>query len=274
MLTVSWFSGGVSSAVATKIAINQIDKIIYQHIDDQHEDTLRFVADCERWFGVPIEIMQSPYKSVEAACLAMSFINGIHGATCTRILKRRLRKEWEIQNCFFVNFRYVWGMDCTENKPRPPRKISRVEGIRDAMPQQEHLFPLVDHNITKEEAHGILAKAGIRRPAMYDLGFPNNNCKVCVKGGKGYMNLCRKVFPVEFKARALLERKVGALLERKVGAQCLNGIWLDELDPDAGRDYEIIVPECGANCEIIEPSVFVAAPDAACTPLNPERQEG
>jgi hypothetical protein len=46
MLTVAWFSAGVSSAVATKLAIDQIDRVIYMHIDDQEEDTLRFVADC------------------------------------------------------------------------------------------------------------------------------------------------------------------------------------------------------------------------------------
>lgn len=252
ILTVSWFSGGVSSAVATKLAIDKIDKIIYQHIDDQHEDTLRFVADCERWFGKPIEIMQSPYKNVAAVCLAFSFINGIHGATCTRILKKRLRKEWEIQNDFFQTFRYIWGMDCEENIIKPPRNISRVDGIREAMPEYEHLFPLVEKNVTKIEAHGILQKAGIRRPRMYDMGYPNNNCVGCVKAKKGYWNKIRIDFPEVFKNRAQLERKFGAQLERKVGAQCMNGIWLDELDPESGRDCEIIVPECGVNCELIE----------------------
>jgi hypothetical protein len=27
-------------------------------------------------------------------------------------------------------------------------------------------------------------------------------------------------------------------------------IWLDELDPERGRDLEIIVPDCGLFCEI------------------------
>ena len=39
MHTVSWFSAGVSSAVATRLAIDEIDEIIYTHIDDQHEDS-------------------------------------------------------------------------------------------------------------------------------------------------------------------------------------------------------------------------------------------
>lgn len=55
METISWFSAGVSSAVATKLAINQIDKIIYTHIDDQHPDSLRFIEECEQWFGKKIE---------------------------------------------------------------------------------------------------------------------------------------------------------------------------------------------------------------------------
>ncbi len=49
--SVSWFSAGVSSAVATRLAIDEIDEVFYIHIDDQHPDTLRFVRECEAWFG-------------------------------------------------------------------------------------------------------------------------------------------------------------------------------------------------------------------------------
>lgn len=94
--TIAWFSAGVSSAVATKLLIEEIDQIIYTHIDDQHPDTLRFVQDCESWFGRRIDILKSPYASVENACRASGgrgYINGVHGAACTKILKRRVRKE-------------------------------------------------------------------------------------------------------------------------------------------------------------------------------------
>jgi len=234
-ITVSWFSAGVSSAVATWLIRDKVDKIIYTHIDDQHEDTMRFVKDCEAWFGKPVEILQSPYKCVDNACRGMAFINSPQGAACTRLLKRRVRQEWESANQWFCNFRYAWGMDSKETK--------RANRLRDAMSQQEHLFPLVEKEITKEEAHGIIKKAGIKRPAMYDLGFHNNNCRVCVKGGKGYMNKCRKIFLDDFLARARLERLIGA--------SCINGTYLDELDPDTGRDEEPIVEECGAMCEVI-----------------------
>lgn len=239
-ITVAWFSAGVSSAVATKLMIEQVDKIIYQHIDDMEEDTMRFVRDCEAWFKKPIEIRQSPYKCVNNVCLAMSFVNSPNGPVCSKILKRRDRKEWEAEHRFFNTFRYVWGMD--ESK----RERRRAERIRNDMREDEHVFPLQDRGLTKADAHGILREAGIARPRMYDRGFPNNNCKVCVRGGEGYMNLCRKEFPAEFAARAAMERRIGGT--------CINGVYLDELDPEAGRDCKIIVPECGAMCEAISAS--------------------
>ena len=131
--TVSWFSAGVSSAVATRLAIDEIDEVFYIHIDDQHPDTLRFVRECEEWFGKPITILQSPYKDV-ATAWKMSGLRRPRtpaGAPCTKFLKRRVRREWEIEQTDPLT--YVWGMDCTEEK--------RVEGIEQAMPEQSHRFP-------------------------------------------------------------------------------------------------------------------------------------
>jgi hypothetical protein len=232
MITVSWFSAGVSSAVATKLAIGHIDRIVYQHIDDQHADTLRFVRDCEKWFGEPIEIIQSPLKSVENACLFRSYVNGVRGASCTRMLKRELRKQWESDNGFFSRFKYVWGMDKNEQ--------DRADKLILNMPNSDHEFPLIDSAISKQEAHAILRNAGIDRPKMYDLGYPNNNCVGCVKGGMGYWNKIRVDFPLVFLARSEMERKIGGT--------CLNGIYLDELDPDKGRGLKPIVEDCGAFC--------------------------
>lgn len=236
-LVVSWFSAGVSSAVATWLMRDQLDHIIYTHIDDQHPDTMRFVKDCEAWFGKTVEVIQSPYRNVEAAVQAggSRFVNGPTGANCTRYLKKRVRKEWETEHEWFCKFAYVWGYDRDEMK--------RVERIRETMPEQTHIFPLVDRKINKEEAHAILEQAGINRPAMYDLGYHNNNCIGCVKGGMGYWNKIRKDFPDVFKRRADMERMIGGT--------CINGVYLDELDPERGRDEGPIVPECGAACEML-----------------------
>ncbi len=237
MITVSWFSAGVSSAVATKLVIDTIDYIIYIHIDDQHPDSLRFIKDCEIWFEKPIEIIQSPYKSVENALLGAGgrgYVNGPGGAPCTRFLKRRVRKEWELLQKDKIT--YIWGMDISE--------VHRVERLRSAMPDQTHIFPLIDANITKEKAHKIIKASGIKRPIMYDLGYNNNNCIGCVKGGMGYWNKIRQDFPEVFNRRAKLERRIGGT--------CIKGVYLDELDENRGRNLAPVCEDCGIFCELLK----------------------
>jgi len=235
MLTVSYFSAGVSSAVATKLMIGQIDRIIYTHIDDQHADTLRFVRDCEAWFGKPVEIMQSPYKSVDAVCRQMRFIrHPRQGAVCTRVLKRRVRQEFEMDNP--GSMKIVWGMDAAETE--------RLEGLGVSMPDHEHVCPLIERGICKAEAHEMLRASGIARPAMYDLGYHNNNCIGCLKGGMGYWNKIRVDFPQVFESRCKLERDIGfAILGHDT--------WLDELDPERGRHEGPICDDCGLMCELM-----------------------
>ncbi len=234
--TVSWFSAGVSSAVATKLAINEIDQIIYIDIEDQHPDSLRFVKDCEVWFGKPILILQSPYKNVANALLGSGgkgYVNGPAGAPCTRFLKKRVRKEWELtQNAHLV---YVWGMDSVE--------VVRAYRLRAAMLDYDHIFPLMEHKIFKQKAHEMLNASGVKRPAMYDMGYSNNNCIGCVKGGMGYWNKIRIDFPNVFRSRAELERRIGGT--------CIKGIYLDELDPNRGRGLEPVCEDCGISCEIL-----------------------
>jgi len=235
MKTVSWFSAGVSSAVATKLVIDSVDEIIYIHIDDHHPDTLRFVNDCEVWLGKEIKRIQSPYMNVENTLQGAGgrgYVNGVAGAPCTRFLKRRVRKEWELNQT--EKLCYVWGMDVSEKH--------RQDRLRAAMPEQQHVFPLIDQGIDKTEAHKILKASGIKRPAMYDLGYHNNNCVGCVKGGMGYWNKIRVDFPSIFASRAKIERKIGG--------SCIKNIYLDELDKNRGRRENPICEDCGIFCEI------------------------
>ena len=93
-LKVCWISAGVSSFVAGYLA-NNIDEFIYIDIENQHSDSMRFIKDCENTLEKPIQILKSNYGSVQNVIKQFKFINGIHGAKCTEILKKRVRKEWE-----------------------------------------------------------------------------------------------------------------------------------------------------------------------------------
>ncbi len=111
------------------------------------------------------------------------------------------------------------------------------------MPEFDHEFPLISRRLTKADCHALCAKWGIKRPVMYDLGYPNNNCVGCVKGGMGYWNKIRVDFPDVFERRARQERLVGR--------SCVKGVYLDELEPDRGRN-KVVIPDCSLACMVTE----------------------
>ena len=210
-----------------------VDEIIYTHVPNQHPDSLRFLADCEKLLGRKITVLRSDrYKDVDDVILRTRYVNGPGGAPCTRLLKKEVRREWERRNP--DHHIYVWGLDAGEAK--------RAERLEAAMSDYEHEFPLIEHGMTKADAHGLAAKLGLRRPIMYDLGYSNNNCVGCVKGGKGYWNKIRKDFPEVFRRRAEEERIIGH--------SCINGTFLDELSPEAGRGEKEVMEDCSIICEL------------------------
>ena len=233
-MKVCWISAGVSSFVAGYLA-KDVDEYIYIDIENQHPDSTRFIEDCEKVLNRPIRILKSDYRSVQNVIKQFQFINGIHGAKCTEILKKRVRKEWEYahRDC---DITYVWGFDSSEKK--------RAERLVESMPEFEHEFPLIDKMLSKQDVHAILDNLGIKRPKMYDLGYSNNNCIGCVKGGMGYWNKIRVDFPEVFERMAKLEREVGH--------SCLNGIYLDELEPNRGRMEDEIMPDCSIMCYLVQ----------------------
>lgn len=77
---------------------------------------------------------------------------------------------------------------------------------------------------------------------MYELGYQNNNCIACVKGGASYFLKIKKDFPSYF------DRMVE--LENKIGATCIKNKPLKDLKPGDGKNMPPITPNCGTFCEI------------------------
>ncbi|MCM1245773.1 MAG: phosphoadenosine phosphosulfate reductase [Roseburia sp.] len=230
-LKVCWISAGVSSFVAGYLERESIDEFIYIDIENQHPDSMRFIKECENALNKPIQILRSPYRNVENVIRQFRFINGPYGSKCTQILKKRVRKEWEDfhRDCELI---YVWGFDLSEK--------NRAERLDEETPDIINQYPLIERDLSKQDAHAILNMLGIARPYMYDLGYSNNNCIGCVKGGMGYWNKIRIDFPEVFQRMSVLEREIGH--------SCINGVFLDELDPNRGRMENEIMQECSTMC--------------------------
>lgn len=238
---VCWLSAGVSSFMAGYVNDNynfgnifrrKVDEYIYIDIADQHADSIRFIHDCETILRKDVTILKSDrFNSVEDVVRKYRYINSPHGAACTGMLKKAVRKKWENEHINY-DLTYVWGMDNSEQR--------RADGLIKSFPEFKHEFPLIDLKLSKQDCHAIANRLSLKRPVMYDLGYSNNNCVGCVKGGMGYWNKIRKDFPEVFENRAKLEREIGH--------SCLNGVFLDELDPNRGKMEDEISTDCGIMC--------------------------
>lgn len=101
----------------------------------------------------------------------------------------------------------------------------------------------MDQGITKDQCYFEIHKAGIVLPEMYLLGYDNNNCIGCPKGGMGYRNKIKRDFPERFNRVAMLSRQIGAKLLKRTVDGVETRHFLDELqDEQAGlvrRDEKI-----------------------------------
>lgn len=238
---IAWFSCGATSAVACKIALQLYDnvRIIYIDTHSAHPDNKRFIHDCEIWYNQEIEqISSDKFDNVFHVLNHFRYINGPSGAPCTLHLKKMVRyqiekeiRQWKGQ---------VWGFDFCE------REINRAIRFKQQNPNNKPLFPLIEKQLTKTDCLAILLKAGIKLPIMYQLGYNNNNCIGCVKGGMSYWNKIRIDFPETFLHMATLERKINATcLKDDCGR-----IFLDELDPNRGDNLKTLIPDCSLFCAI------------------------
>ena len=244
-MKISWFSTGVTSAVATKIALEKYDdvQIFYIDITSQHADSYRFLSECQEWFKQEIITIRNSkgFKDHFDVIEKYRYINGAYGARCSLELKKNVRYELEDK---LKPTNQIFGFDYSKHE------IQRADSFAKEYPHTNALFPLIDEKLSKAECHGILQNAGIKQPKMYDLGYPNNNCIGCVKGGASYWNAIRKDFPKTFERMAKVERVVGksCLKESDEKGDTVR-IFLDELDPNKGYGMKPIVPDCGLFCQ-------------------------
>lgn len=238
-----WFSCGVVSAVAAKIALDSYSdkydvRVLNTPISEEDDDNRRFLRDCEEWLGVRVEtVIASKYPTSSAVDVwdkrgAMSFP---HGAPCTVHLKKEARQEWE---AIHKPDWHVLGFSYDELKRH--QKFVQTE--------RENVLPvLIDRKLTRDDCGRLIISAGINPPGIYAEGYPNANCIGCVKAtSPTYWNLVRRTRPKVFAERAEQSRRLGVRLVRVKGER----IFLDELDPLAtGSPLNTMKFDCGLFCE-------------------------
>jgi hypothetical protein len=245
---VAWFSHGACSAIATKMALARFGPdVVIACIDtgSEHGDNDRFRAECEAWFDHEILVLKSTeYADVDDVIDRTRYINGPHGARCTGELKKKVRHAFERPNDLHV---FGYAVD-KRDAERGARFVEQNPGV-------DTWMPLIEKRVTKAECLALLERAGVGLPAMYVLGYVNNNCIGCVKGGMGYWNKIREDFPVVFRRRAEQERAIGHTVLR----DGKHPLYLDELEPGRGNYKAEVIADCSLDCQGVEDEMRGAA---------------
>lgn len=236
---VCWFSCGAASAVATKLAIvenaGRLPIVVARCIvQEEHPDNDRFASDCEKWFGIPItNMMNEKYKgSIYEVFRKESYISGVKGAPCTRLLKKKVRQDYEKPTD-----RHVFGY-CSEEQ-------DRWDDFLDAN-NIDAISPLIERGLTHSDCLAMILDEGIELPIMYKKGYKHNNCIGCCKSsGQGYWNKIREDFPEEFEHMSIESRRLDVRII-KIGEK---RIFLDELQPGTGNYQDEPEVQCGIFCE-------------------------
>ena len=201
---IGWWSGGITSAVSCKIAIDiyglENCRFIFIDTKNEDDDTYRFKKDCEEWYGKEIETITSDkHDSIQDVWIRYKALNNAKGAVCSSELKRTVREVWEKTNTWRHQ---VFGFELDESK--------RAKGMKLNHSQTNPIFPLMLYGMSKKDCINMVQDAGIEVPNMYQLGFLNNNCfkTGCVQGGIGYWQKMGREFADKFDTMAEMEHQL------------------------------------------------------------------
>lgn len=203
---IAWWSGGVTSAVACKLACEMYDQVRVIFIDTANEDgdTYRFMKDCEKWYGVEIETITElgdKYSDIQDVWRKHLSLNTANGAICSSTLKRKAREKWEKENEYSYQ---VFGFEADR------KELNRAKSMKLNHSHAKPIFPLLLKCLDKSDCIDIVTKEGIKLPNAYMLGFNNNNClnTGCIQGGIGYWQKIAREFPDRFNAMADIEHEL------------------------------------------------------------------
>lgn len=209
---VCWWSGGITSAVACKLAIDffGIDACHLIFIDTHNEspDTYRFKDDCEKWYGKKIRTLSNPdYSNIQEVWYKFKSLNVANGAVCSSELKRKVRLHYQSAHPDITH--QVFGFDIKEGNRALAMKLN--------YPESKPIFPLMFYGMSKKHCIEYAFDNGIEPPSSYAI-FNNNNYMQtgCVQGGIGYWQKMKIEKPENFFKMAKIEHELTDLAGKPV----------------------------------------------------------
>jgi 3'-phosphoadenosine 5'-phosphosulfate sulfotransferase (PAPS reductase)/FAD synthetase len=189
-------SSGLGSAFAWKLVCDRYGPEnvtgVFTDVNGEHPDNYRFLAEIQYRLGSRLVKIGNDGKTIWDIMIEHRFLANSQVDLCSRILKRESFRDWLSTHADPADTTVYLGIDWSEihrmDRARPHWERG---GWTISAPLCEPPYP------DKFRAQAWLDAEGIKRPALYDLGFGHANCGGgCVKAGIGQF---RKLLAVDRK---------------------------------------------------------------------------
>lgn len=178
-------SSGLGSAFAWKILCEQYGPEnvtgVFTDVNGEHPDNYRFLAEVQYELGSRLVKIGNDGRNIWDVMIESRFLANTRVDICSRKLKREAFLEWLTSHVDPAQTTVYLGIDWMEvHRLDRARPYWKRLGFSLGAPLCEPPY------LSKDHAQAWLDDVGIKRPALYDMGFSHANCGGgCVKGGIG-----------------------------------------------------------------------------------------
>jgi hypothetical protein len=201
-------SGGLGSAISCLIAHERgLDfEMIFADTLIEDEDLYRFVWEIALKIGKPLIYLRDGRTPWEVF-IDRKFIGNSRLAHCSQHLKTDMVRKYLDQHAL-PGDQLVLGMDLSE--------LDRIERAQTNWSPRPVMSLLNELKCWRPQWDEILERWNIRKPRLYDLGFPHNNCGgMCVRAGLKQFATLLMHFPDRYKWHEQEELKAMAAIGPK-----------------------------------------------------------
>lgn len=208
------FSGGAGSwASAKRVAeLHGTDrlKLVFTDTLIEDEDLYRFLDEAADNVGGEF-IRLADGRDVWQVFFDVRFLGNSRIDPCSKILKRDLFRKWLKENYPDPETVVIYlGFDWTEDH-RYQKAIPHWAPYEIKAPLCE--APYLD----KDDVFEWMENEGIKRPRLYEMGFPHNNCGgFCVKAGQAHFKRLLEVMPDRYAYHENKEQEIREFLGKDV----------------------------------------------------------
>lgn len=193
MKHISSYSGGVGSAISTKMLCDKYGKenvlMLFADTKVESKDQYRFTQDIIKLLGckfISIEDGRTPWQVFND----VRFIGNTRIDPCSRVLKRDLIRDYLNRN-YMPEEVTIWiGIDASEVHRLNPVVVRNAPFLYRSILIENDIF------ITPKQKIAWCKVNNIKPSVMYEMGFSHDNCGgFCVKAGLGQFKKLYELLP-------------------------------------------------------------------------------